>query len=129
MIHFDVVKDFDKACAAACDLIRELTPLKEQLVAFANGHERRSLVLNNLCQQVHLAEVHLKQKSPELSRKRRNLVIAATAEMFMKAIKLKRDQDLMTEAQKVFLQRKQSTREEMAQLIREVPSGETQEKS
>lgn len=133
MTRDEIVKQFDFACSQVCDLIPELRPHKAELVGFAKHHERREVCLTNVIEQVDIFERNnlagsgkrwqpgRKKHGNEQNRKRRSLVIAAAAQMFMVAIKTQRDQSTLSNAQKSVLQNKDNMQNELSRILKEVP--------
>ena len=102
----------------------------KELVVFAEHHPNRPLVLQNLRQQL---QQHYKKrgsyKSHERFKQNAQLIILTIAEMFMHAIKAKRDQDNLSAMEKLKLQQGNQLKNDVAQLIREVPRGSTEERN
>lgn len=121
MIDFSIVKDFNTLCERACDLMPELKPHKEELLRFAQQHERRQLCLQNVCSQVQQVERAFRTSGPDKMRRMRNETIASCAQMFMKAIKDYRDLQNESLMSKVVRQQDRQKKEAVAELIREVP--------
>lgn len=94
MLLFDVTLKFDAAVKVICK--RQHV---DELVAFCRDHEKRPVVLNNLCEQVLMFE---KRFAPHANAKpeRLNEIIATVAYQFVRAIKAQRDEQLMSEAAK-----------------------------
>jgi hypothetical protein len=124
MIDLKVVEMFNTACA-------ELTKVPpyaqdaEGLLSLARNHPKRPVMLENLCSQLYSYEVAFAKKDgPEKMRRRRCEVVAAVAGMFMHGIKLSRYQANLSEIEKIRLRHVNTDRDELAHLIKEVPTHE-----
>lgn len=91
MLLFDITTNFDKACDA---FLKDKEP---DLLAFVKRHERRTLVLNNLCDQVLRLE---KRFGGKTKAGMRNQIIAATAAMFIDACREHHKQKTWSDAEK-----------------------------
>lgn len=136
MTRDEVTKQFDFACEKVCDLVAELKPFKHDLVMLAKHHERRNVCIDNVCHQVEIFERRnlcgysqrrapgMRQFAAQDNRRRRNLVIAAAAQMYMLAIKAHRDQQNLSPAQQSMLAKQgQPTgiQEQIAGIVKEAP--------
>lgn len=118
---------FDKCCVRVAQTDPELIPFAKELVAFAELHPARLGAIEKT--KMELRVHYTKRKSyRDHNRFKRNaqLIILTVAEMYMRGIKYKRDLDNESTMTKVTRQLKEQTRNDVAQLIREVPAdGET----
>ena len=120
MLLLDITTEFDLACS------KELAAQPE-LLSFVKRHERRPLVLGNLCQQVLMFERSF--RGPK-TREKRSQIIETTASMFISAVKRQRDESNWSHARKAHERSKGAVREEVSRLIKEAPThGKTTEGS
>lgn len=91
MLLFDVTKNFDLACDA---FLKDKDP---ELLVFVKRHERRRLVLDNLCDQVLEYE---RKFGGKVKVGGRNQIIATTAAMFIDACREHHKQKQWSEAEK-----------------------------
>ena len=121
MFLFDVTKKFDQCCEALCrkDLTDPHSELNVDLLRFIKDHERRPLVLSSLCDQVLALENRFKSRADT---KRRNQIIAATAQMFVSAVKKHRDQQMLSDLEKSRIKREAEKYDDAKSLIKEVRS-------
>lgn len=103
MLLFDVTKDFE----TCCDHI-----LKEKRTerAFIRNHERKVIVLQNLCNQV---QVYEKRFRTRLDIRERNKIVAASAQLFVEAALKEHDQKQWSEAKRIGEERKVWEKEEL----------------
>lgn len=119
---------FDKMCVDACSNDPDLKPHSRELLVFAEMHERRPLVLQNLARELRQHERHRgSYRNPAKFKDNARLIIFTVAHMFMKAIKVKRDQDNMSLSAKIALASKNNLKEEISQIVKEVPRGSSEE--
>lgn len=118
MILFDVTKKFDFACKEFVKMDPELLPFAEELVRLGLEHPNRSRALENVCHQVEVYEHRF--RGPRLDIRKRNIIIAQCAQLYMKAIKKHRDQANMSDAARALLSRP-DPKDEVAHLLKEVP--------
>lgn len=118
-----LVVAFDKACELACSKSLDLMPVTAEVLALARDHERRPLVLKNLQQQIAQFERAFRTSGPDKLNEYRRCIIEEVACMFMQAIKLKRDQDNWSLARRLQETSKESLKQEMASILKDVPRG------
>ena len=109
---------FDKCCVKAV----QGKPNARELLVFAEHHPNRPLVVEN-CKR-ELQRHYTKRKSyRDHNRFKANaqLIILTIAEMFMHAIKLKRDQDNMSDAERRRIAEGDKLKSDVAQVLKEVP--------
>ncbi len=109
MFLFDITINFDKACAS-------LIPDDPELLRFVKNHERKNLVLNNLCKQVLQVERQLGSKiTPGV----RNNLILEVARMFVEAAKKAHEKKQMSAAELTRQSRKSEPFEEMGEILKD----------
>ncbi len=92
----------------------------------AADHPNRPLFLRNLCDQVATYEHRFRGR---VDKRRRHEIIAAASEMFVKGIIEAKRQELLSEAEKGRIRSQDALKEHVATLIKEEPSGTTQEEN
>ena len=112
MLLLDITTEFDLACT------RELAQQPE-ILSFVKRHERRNVVLGNLCQQVVLFERTFRGQK---TREKRSQIIDAAALMFISAVKRQREESNWSHARKAQERAKGSLRQEVSRLIKEAPT-------
>lgn len=90
MLLFDVAQEFDKQ-------IRELFTHRENVINFLLHHERKQVVLANVCHQV-LTYEH--RAGPRANKRQRNLIISVAAEAFSHAALKHKHEQLMNDIEK-----------------------------
>lgn len=107
MLLFDVTRDFE----VCCDHL-----LKERRVerAFIRNHERKQLVLQNLCKQV---EIYEKKYRNRIDPRQKRKIIAATAQMFVNAAIKERNEKYLSDAAKKKTDKRIDAMEEMSQVL------------
>lgn len=124
MFLFDVVRDFD-----IC--VNELLKDRPEILRFIQNHERRQVILNNVCHQVQVYERKYKNRL-DLRTKRK--IIAASAQIFINTAIKQREQSNWSEAKQIGEQRKvwekKELQEEMSKILKEVDDdGQTRPKA
>ena len=118
---------FDKCCVKATENIPELQRNAKELLVFAEHHVNRPLVIQNLKREllVHYSK-RKAYKSPARFKQNAQLIILTVAEMFMLAIKKKRDQDNLSEVERIRLSQGDQLKNDLSKILVEVPNhGET----
>jgi hypothetical protein len=110
MLLFDVTAQFDRA-------VKKFTIDNPQLEFFARHHERRPVVLRNLCREILTFEARFKAK---VTKEKRDWLIDETVKMFLSAIKVQRDQETWSSAQKALVRSQKDTQDAVSSLIKEV---------
>jgi len=110
MLLFDVTRDFELCCD---QLLKEKRIERE----FIRNHERKVIVLQNLCHQMQIYEQRFKGR---VDPKSRRTMIAGTAQMFIKAALKERKEHYYTEAKKHEADKVIQAREEMREVLVEV---------
>lgn len=110
MFLFDVTSEFNKRC-------RELCADQPELYTFSRDHERKPVVLKNLCQQIVQYEQRFKSR---LEKEKRDLLIDTVARMFIQGIREQRDQALWSEARKSQERNRDNLKKEIAGFLKEV---------
>lgn len=117
MIALDIMAqvrtDFD-FCA------KELTKTEPELQRFILDHERKPLVLRSLAEQLYNLELKFGKKN--VMQERRKLVAGVT-EMFVKAARLHKEQQNMSDIAKHTVSAEERARQEMEGVLTEVPVG------
>jgi hypothetical protein len=111
MFLVDVTSDFDLACAEIC------RGKPEGFALFVKEHERRPLVLRNLCHQILTAEKRMRVKFDATMRME---LVRSVASMFVSAIELKREQDNWSASRKIQEDSKGQIYKDVAHLIKEI---------
>ena len=96
--------------------VKEITKEDLELQRYILEHERKPLVINQMCREIALMEK--KFRHMDLRAQRRN-VIAGVTDMFVKAAKAHKEQSNMSEIAKHATPN--SAREEMSTILKEVP--------
>lgn len=122
IFDLEIIKQFNIACREMVKLDPSMMKDGEELLRFAENHERRQPMLVNLTAQIHGYEKNYGRKrvGPQAASDR-NQIIAATAQLFMKAIKLQRDQSLLSAAEKSRVANEGALKKEVKELLVEVP--------
>lgn len=115
MFLFDITREFDAACEGI--LVYNAKVPEPDVLSFVRQHERRPLVLDNLCHQVVLYERKLGAKANVVER---NRIINYVAQMFIDAVKLKQQQELWSYCRRLEEERKANRLNDANHLIREV---------
>lgn len=110
MFLIDITIRFDQACA-------EILKNDPELLAFSRTHQIRPVTLNNLCREIVKYEKAFKNKAHVIQR---DAIIFEVAKMYTTAIKNKRDQDNWSSAKRAQEINKDSLKNDVRQLIREV---------
>jgi hypothetical protein len=121
MFLFDVARDFDYACK----VMIEKNPQLGLPWTFIRDHERRPVVLNNVCKQIMALESRAMKKNKVFDPRARKEVIAAAAQMFVKLAVQQRDQSVLSEADKFLIQEKDKAKREVQEMgiLKEVTRG------
>lgn len=127
-LYADLGKSFDLAIDSVCMRDPQYAALGPEFVAFAKSNEVRPKTLQNLANQVKIYEAKYPKRQGEKALFDRNGLIAATALLYVQAIKMKRDRDTESQAARSVRLKEKDTREEVAKHITELPhaSGQTQ---
>lgn len=124
-------KAFDKCCVKSVQNLPNLRKDGKELLVFAQHHPNRPLVLQNVREQLY--RHYTKRKSyRDHNRFKANaqLIMQTIADFFMCAIKTKRDQDNLSEMERIRIAQGDKIKNDVAQLIREVPrDGSTEERN
>ena len=113
MLLFDVTCDFQSA-------IKDICKDSEELYRFLDNHERKPKVLNSICDQVLAYERKFRTR---LTRSHKISIVRASAEMFAKLCIKQRDEQNMSEAQKLKVASKNDIYKEAQEMIKEPNSG------
>jgi hypothetical protein len=115
MLLFDVTAEFDRQ-------LKGFIGHKPNVYQFLKNHERRTLVLNNLCHQVLVYERKFKTK---LDRHQRNKIIGEAVKIFCHVALKQRHQQLMSDIQRHQVaqgnEAQNQTKDEMKEILVEVP--------
>lgn len=122
MFLFDVARDFDTACKAMLDKNEHLgIPW-----TFIKDHERRPVVLTNICRQILSLEHKAEVTKLRFTQKDRKQIIAACAQLFVKMAIQQRDQSVLSEADKYLISEKDKAKREVEEMgiLKEVNSAQ-----
>lgn len=112
MFLFDVARDFDIACKAMLDKNQHLgIPW-----TFIKDHERRPVVLTNICRQILSLEHKAQVTRHKLTARNRKEIIAACAQLFVKMAIQQRDQSVLSEADKYLIEEKDKAKREVEEM-------------
>lgn len=112
MFLFDVARDFD----IACQRMLEVNPQLNIPWNFIKDHERRPVVLRNVCAQIMSLERKAQLKKTILVPRARKELIAAAAQLFVKLAVQQRDQSVLSEADKYVMTLKDQAKEEVKEM-------------
>lgn len=125
MVLLDVMRDFQTCIKhlvtkdqPTLDFMLAVGISSDEALRLANDHPNRQLFLRNLCDQVAVYEKRFRGKA---NVRERALIIAASSEMYVKGIIEARRQQNLSEAEKVRIRNQDSLKNDVAQLIKEVP--------
>jgi len=99
----DATKDFDKCCEA-------LLKNNKYFIPVVKRHEKRHLVLRNLCEEILYYE---KKFGAKACRKGRNKIIATVAEMFVRTVMLQKEQQIWSRAKRIGKEDKANKKKEL----------------
>lgn len=115
MIALDILaqvrSDFD-TCA------KELTKEEPEFQRFILDHERKPLVLNSLSSQIYTLEQRFGRQNVMHERRK---IVAGVTEMFVKAARIHKEQQNMSEIQRSQISPEEKAKQDMEGLLTEVP--------
>ena len=114
MLLFDVTMQF------AIEVKKQLQSRKD-LMQFILNHERKSIFLNNVCNQVQTYEQRYQNR---ITRKGRDQIIQMAATMFINTAIKDHEEKRKTEAQQIVQNKERREYEEMSEILKEVPENE-----
>lgn len=105
--------------------ISHLCQNNEDLQKFIDRHERRQLVLDNLCREIQNYEQNYPRKytwDHNSNDRRINEMVAQVAQQFFHAAKLQREQSLLSSAEKSRIQNEGQLKRDAEAIITEIDS-------